>query len=89
MNMRIKTVRNFTQSETKNKETTNERSGISVKEQPIKAVKTISKLSKRTKMYGLENKDIEAMALAPTANNVIGVPKTSILPDIIRMSATN
>jgi hypothetical protein len=40
-------------------------------------------------MYGLCDQDIEGMALAGTENDVFAVPKTSILPEIIKISATN
>lgn len=41
-------------------------------------------------MYGLLKHDIEGMALSSATNHEIyGVPNTSILPSIIKMSATN
>jgi hypothetical protein len=41
-------------------------------------------------MYGLINHDVEGMALAGTSGNeVYGIPRASILPDIIKISVTD
>ena len=40
-------------------------------------------------MYAIGNQDVEGMALAGVHHNILGIPKTSILPEIIKMSATN
>lgn len=50
---------------------------------------TKKKPNQRSKMYGLETHDVEAMALASVHHNILGVPKTSILPEIIKISATD